>query len=300
MLSSKERKMDTTKHRRLQELDRSDFKIVDGEPDIRGWDVKNGAGQKIGEVEELIVDAQKKKVRYMVVDLDDNELKLDHRKVLIPIGLAELHKDDDDVLLPAVTVDQLTGLPAYDKDHLDEEAERSICSTLGRNTTTLAQHIMDSTERHADKVQVKGKETAGHATHSTAKGADKDDDFYGHDYFHDDNLYKHRLHETQQKQTTEESEYEKGLRLWEMRSEGGVIAGDANRQQEREREVNEEKHMELVRNRRRSYEDRRGYAHRDDRRDNDRNDRRESDQEHHQRKDNTIIGRIRDEGLRDA
>lgn len=283
--------MDTTKHRRLQELDRSDFKIVDGEPDIRGWDVKNGAGQKIGEVEELIVDAQKKKVRYMVVDLDDNELKLDHRKVLVPIGLAELHKEDDDVLLPAVTVDQLTGLPAYDKNNLDEEAERRICNTLGRNTTTLAQHIMDSTESHADQVQATGNDTARHKTQPTAKAADREDDFYQHDYFHDDNLYKHRLHETQQKQAKEESEYEKGLRLWEMRSEGGVIAGDTSREREREREVNEEKHMEMVRNRRKSYEDRRGYSHRDEHRD--------AEHEHH-RKDNTIIGRIRDEGLRDA
>ena len=64
--------MDNMKHRRLQEMDRSDFEVVDGEPDIRGWDVKNANGQKIGEVEELIVDAQEKKVRYMV------EIKLAH------------------------------------------------------------------------------------------------------------------------------------------------------------------------------------------------------------------------------
>ena len=38
--------MDNMKHRRLQELDRSDFGIVEGEPDIRGWDVKNTRGQK--------------------------------------------------------------------------------------------------------------------------------------------------------------------------------------------------------------------------------------------------------------
>ena len=68
--------MDKMKHRSLQELDHSDFEIVKGEPDIRGWDVRNSRGQKIGEVEELIIDAQQKKVRYMIVDLDDNELKL--------------------------------------------------------------------------------------------------------------------------------------------------------------------------------------------------------------------------------
>ena len=110
--------MDNMKHRRLQELDRSDFEIVDGEPDIRGWDVKNTAGRKIGEVEELIVDARQKKVRYMVVDLDDNELKVDHKKVLIPIGMAELHQDDDDVIIPSVNEQHLNALPDYDEGNL--------------------------------------------------------------------------------------------------------------------------------------------------------------------------------------
>ena len=128
--------MDKMKHRRLQELDQSDFEIVKGEPDIRGWDVKNARGQKIGEVEELIVDAQQKKVRYMIVDLDDNELKLSHRKILLPIGTAELHKDDDDVILPNVTADHLNAIPVYDKDHLTPDTEKKICTVLGRKTET--------------------------------------------------------------------------------------------------------------------------------------------------------------------
>lgn len=276
--------MDTMKHRRLQELDHSDFELVKGDPDIRGWDVKNATGQKIGEVEELIVDAQKKKVRYMVVDLDDNELKLDHRKVLIPIGLAELHKEDDDVLLPSVTVDQLGALPVYDKDSLDEETERRICNLLGRDTQALASRIITKGE------QPTVARTAEHdkSNHDKADPDKADhDDFYQHDYFHDDNLYKHRLHETTAAKTKEESEYEKGLRLWEMRSEGGLIAGSETKQ--KEPEVNEESHLERVRSRRKSYEERRGYPERERQRD-----------ETEYRKDNTIIGRIRDEGLRDA
>src|SRR4051812_29530262 len=116
--------MDNMKHRRLQELDHSDFEIVKDEPDIRGWDVKNMNDEKIGEVEELIVDAPEKKVRYMVVDLDDNELKLDHKKVLIPIGLAELDEHDDDVLVPDVSTQQLQQLPDYDKDSLTQAVEQ--------------------------------------------------------------------------------------------------------------------------------------------------------------------------------
>ncbi|RYZ30978.1 MAG: hypothetical protein EOO10_00875 [Chitinophagaceae bacterium] len=158
---------DKIKHRRLQELDNSDFEIVKGEPDIRGWDVKNAHGQKIGEVEELIVDAQQKKVRYMVVDLDDNELKLSHRKILLPIGMAELHQKDDDVILPNVTADHLSVLPVYDKNNITPDVERKICTTLGRKTETNS--LLEGEEMHPE--------------------------FYRHEYYNDDNLYKHRLQE---------------------------------------------------------------------------------------------------------
>lgn len=251
--------MDNMKHRRLQELDRSDFEIVEGEPDIRGWDVKNEGGKKIGEVEDLIVDAKRKKVRYMVVDLDDNELDLDHRKVLLPIGLAQLHEKQDDVLIPGIGASQLAALPKYDREGLDEEMERSICSTLGRQSDSMS----------ANK---------------------NEEEFYRHDYFNDDNLYKHRLHEAKRPRKSE-SEYESGLKLWERRSEGGLLGEDrGERSEERERE--EERRMEMVRSRRNNYQQRRGGGGLG--RDHYNDDRSSG------RRDNSIEGRIRDEGLRDG
>ena len=130
--------MNDVKHKRLQELDHSDFEIVKGEPDIRGWDVKTRTNHKIGAVEELIVDAQEKKVRYMLVDLDDNELKLKHRKVLVPIGLAELDQRHDDVLIPNVSLEQVCQLPDYDKNNLNADVERRISST--KQSGFCAQH----------------------------------------------------------------------------------------------------------------------------------------------------------------
>lgn len=268
--------MDNMKHRRLQEMDRSDFEIVDGEPDIRGWDVKNTSGQKIGEVEDLIIDAQKKKVRYIVLDTDDNELDLDDRKVLVPIGLAELHEKDDDVIIP-VEVQQLSSLPEYDSDRLDETVEQKICSVLGRQNQNLGR----------DKYTESSNRTG-----ST-------DDFYGHQYFNDDNLYKNRLHEARPA-ASKNSEYERGLRLWERRSEGGIIAGDSTskhtgssnqgREQNWERELKEEERMEMVRNRRNNYEQRRntdpGNTYQDNVRD--------------YREDHSIKRRTKDEGLRDG
>ena len=239
--------MSNTNQKRLQELDRSDYEIVKGEPDIRGWDVKYITGQKLGVVEELVFDIQEKKVRYLVVDLEENELKLLPRRILIPIGLAELDRKDDDVLIPNIAIEQLSRLPEYDRNNLTVDAERRISSTLGREmeSTALAAAAHEikhenliAAERKADK-RSKGK-----------KGIDElDPDFYTHEHYNLDNLYKNRLHEAERDKINE-SEYERGLRLWERRSEGGII--ETGRE-----EMDEATRTELLRNRRDLYRQRR-------------------------------------------
>lgn len=285
-------------------MDRSDFGVVDGDPDIRGWDVRVSSGHKAGEVEDLIIDAQKRKVRYMIVDMADNELSLPPRRVLIPIGLAELHRDDDDVLIPGVGTEQLRALPAYDADRLDDEAERNICSALGR--------------------EPKGNRGATGIEHrqQTPYTASQEADFYGYDHFNDNNLYKNRMHEErlaqarkkqenkqlddQGKQHEEEphanhqrehgasgnNEREHGLRLWEMRNEGSPV-GERNEQKP---ELNEHYRMQMIRNRRLMYEERRRGPHRSDR--DYRND--DNENPRHHRQDNSIAARIDREGLQDA
>lgn len=86
--------LEENKYDHLVELGGSDYEIVDGEPNIKGWDVKNTSGQTIGEVDELLFDPQSGKVRYLVVDLDGNKLGIDDdKKLLVPIGAAELYND---------------------------------------------------------------------------------------------------------------------------------------------------------------------------------------------------------------
>jgi len=148
------------KYSHLEELSGSDYQIVEGEPNITGWDVIDMQGQKIGEVEDVLFDPQSREVRYIIVDLEENELDLDvDKKVLVPIGIAELVEEDDDdedvddddtvttatdadvtedevdgdyydevVVLPNVTAQQLIALPAYEKGNLTPETETSIRS----------------------------------------------------------------------------------------------------------------------------------------------------------------------------
>ena len=86
---------------RLDELD--DYKVADGYPDPRGWDVKARDGRKAGEVKHLLVDRQAMRVAYLEVELD-RELYAGadrdrDRVVHVPVQQARLDDDRDEVLV---------------------------------------------------------------------------------------------------------------------------------------------------------------------------------------------------------
>lgn len=62
---------------RLKEL--SGYKVADGDPDPRGWEVVAADGQRIGRVDDLIVDRDAERARYLDVRLAEGD-----RHVLIP------------------------------------------------------------------------------------------------------------------------------------------------------------------------------------------------------------------------
>ncbi|TKC07585.1 PRC-barrel domain-containing protein [Pedobacter frigoris] len=123
--------MEQNTYRSLQELTGSDFQIVDNEPNIIGWEVKDEIGTYIGEVEELLFDPQTRAVRYLIIDLDDNGMNLEDKKVMIPLGIAHLHSNDDEVVLPGLHIDQYNALPDYDKDDIGPDTEVLIRSVIG-------------------------------------------------------------------------------------------------------------------------------------------------------------------------
>lgn len=174
---------------RLEELHDSKFEIIDGQPDITGWKIKARSGKRIGKVKDMLFDGYSRKVRYLIADLDDNELGLaEDRCVLIPIGIAELYgrsdsyerervdpalnsydptQDSKVVYLPTVTAEQLDALPLYEKDHLSLPVEMAIRRIL---------------------------EPSGHRDY-------QQEEFYSHEHFNDDRFYhpdhyqhKHKRH----------------------------------------------------------------------------------------------------------
>lgn len=151
---------------RLEELSGSDFEIADGQPDIRGWDVKDTTGGDIGEVDELIFDTVKRKVLYLVVNLEGNDFDMEARKVLVPIGLATLHEKDDEVILAELTARQLNNLPEYIKGKIMLAEE----STIRNSFTGLAAAV-----------------AAGATSYESHP-----EEFYEHEHFDQDRFYNSR------------------------------------------------------------------------------------------------------------
>jgi len=165
-------KNSSNEQRRLSELSNSDFTPAKGEPDIRGWIVTNNQGNKLGEVAELLIDSDAGKVRYLVLDLKNNEINLSSHQVIIPIGLAELDTTKDKVILPRISVDQLRLLPSYDKTNLSRETEIVVQQALTLNNF--------GTEMV----------TANQKSHEPGQ------DFYSHANYQAANLYKTRKAQT--------------------------------------------------------------------------------------------------------
>lgn len=182
--------MKTTSTGALEHLSElKDFRVAEGEPDIRGWDVRTSDRQKVGEVEDLLVDTAEMKVRYIEVKLArdlaramsaegdsvvtdgskyqrgakadlseyeelsgrrnggrDDDAGRDNdgeRYVLVPIGVARLDDEDDDVLLDARAA-QMAGIPAYSRQGLTREFENDVVRGYDRAGNA------DSRESHRD------------------------------------------------------------------------------------------------------------------------------------------------------
>lgn len=129
---AKDRHVTDTESRlvRLEEL--KGFKVAEGDRDIRGWSVKTPDGKKVGKVEELIVDPAERRVRYIEMKADHKALGIEHdRHVLVPIGTARLHDEDNDVLLERLPAQGLAGVPAWKRGPVTREYETSLRNYYG-------------------------------------------------------------------------------------------------------------------------------------------------------------------------
>lgn len=110
----------------LRRLSEADYEVAPGEYDVRGWRVIAANDERIGTVDDLIIDPSAGKVRYLAVDVDRKVAGLDRdRRVLIPIGNAELDTHDKLVLLSGMTRAAISNLPDYTGANFDTDYDQT-------------------------------------------------------------------------------------------------------------------------------------------------------------------------------
>lgn len=125
---------------RLKDL--NDYKVASDDPDVRGWDVISGDNEKIGKVDELIVDTKRMKVRYLVVDVKDEiDLEGEDNHMLVPVGTARLHEKNNDVIVSNITTETVRNYPVYRGNAISREYENSIRRWYEAGVTTPAASI---------------------------------------------------------------------------------------------------------------------------------------------------------------
>ncbi|CAN5871676.1 hypothetical protein BH20GEM3_BH20GEM3_02930 [soil metagenome] len=122
----------------LDEMD--DYKVAEGDPDVRGWDVIASDGSKIGEVEHLLVDTDAMKVRYLSVERDTGWFDTsDEPAVIVPIGAARLDREEKRVITDRMASTDFRTVPGYRRDAgVTREYETSVRSHYDRGTTGAA------------------------------------------------------------------------------------------------------------------------------------------------------------------
>ncbi len=123
--------MTTPPLRRLRDL--PDFEVATGQPDVRGWTVRGADGKPLGHVSELIIDPEALKVRYLDVELDERfAISAHENHILLPIGVAALDAEDDNVFVPALSQETVLRYPPYVELQITREYEEAMLQALGK------------------------------------------------------------------------------------------------------------------------------------------------------------------------
>jgi hypothetical protein len=75
------------------------WKVSDGEPDIRGWEVRTVSGRQLGSVADLLIDADAGEVVMLDIDLPASD-----RHTFVPIRVAQLDRARRVVLMDSADV----------------------------------------------------------------------------------------------------------------------------------------------------------------------------------------------------
>lgn len=124
---------------RLGDLEQ--FRVASADADPRGWRVETGDGERIGEVDELIIDTVDMQARYLDCDVAEDKLSLEplDRHILIPIEQSRLDRSKKRVVVDGIFSSDLSRYPVYGGLPLAGDVERRIEAVYDRAETRGAE-----------------------------------------------------------------------------------------------------------------------------------------------------------------
>jgi sporulation protein YlmC with PRC-barrel domain len=109
----------TEKAAALMRLSDTELTVADPAEDIRDRTVVDRNGEEIGRVDDLLIDAHEKRVRFLEV-ASGGFLGLGRTKVLLPVEA--LTRISEDTVYVNQTRQHIAGAPRYDPDLIHQEA----------------------------------------------------------------------------------------------------------------------------------------------------------------------------------
>ncbi|HRD71061.1 MAG: PRC-barrel domain-containing protein [Legionella sp.] len=98
--------------------------------EVTGVDVKNGAGENLGEINEVVIDKLNGTVSYLVLDFG-GILGFGNKFFAVPWKLFSYNEDDDCFILN-VDKERFKNAPGFDKDHWPNFTSPDISNSINK------------------------------------------------------------------------------------------------------------------------------------------------------------------------
>lgn len=122
-----------------------DWTVSDGEPDIRGWEVRTVSGRQLGTVSDLLVDAKAREVVLLDVDLPGTD-----RHTFVPIRVVHIDRARRIVLMDSADLptSNISRADTRVADRRATEAETVRYPVADRDVTVQRQRTFDDAVRN--------------------------------------------------------------------------------------------------------------------------------------------------------
>lgn len=156
-----------------------DYKVAKDNLNVVGWRVVGADGEVLGVVQDLIVDPQVMKVRYLSVVAERSFFNTDtDPHMLVPIGVAALDKSGKKVFIASIDSRTIVNYPLYDGRAIPAEYEYAVRDTFLRSQREA---LPDTSEQYREEFDEAVDQQTG-TRHIS-------DDFYNNDTYNESKFY---------------------------------------------------------------------------------------------------------------